>query len=247
MGIDRRPVCLAIGGSDSSGGAGIQADLRVFEAFGAHGCSVITALTAQHPGAISRIEPVPLAQIEAELHALFDYYDIAVVKTGMLLDAERIALVSGVLSERHKGALVVDPVMVASSGRRLLHVAAVDTLVKALLPQATLVTPNLDEAAVFYGADVDDPVPAAAELAQRLGTAVLLKGGHREAEILADVLSERDGRTTEFTHCRQSWSLDERHGTGCRLASAVAAGLAQPMPLAQAVENAISHLQRPSL
>jgi len=243
MGVDRRPVCLTIGGSDSSGGAGIQADLRVFEALGVHGCSAITALTAQHPGAISRIEPVSLAQIEAELHALFDYYAIAMVKTGMLLDAERIALISGVLGERHKGGLVVDPVMVSSSGKRLLHEAAVDTLVKALLPQATLVTPNLDEAAVFLGVDVGDPVAAAVGLAERLGTAVLLKGGHRETEILVDVLAERDGRTREFTHCRQSWSLDQRHGTGCRLASAVAAGLTQQLPLSQAVENAISYLQ----
>ena len=247
MGVDRQPVCLAIGGSDSSAGAGIQADLSIFGSLGVHGCSVITALTAQHPGAISRIEPVSLGQIEAELHALFDYYDIAVVKTGMLLDAERIALVSAILDERHMGGLVVDPVMVSSSGRRLLHEAAVDTLVQALLPRTTLLTPNLDEAAVLLGADVDDPVAAAAALADRCGTAVLLKGGHREAEILVDVLAEQDGRTREFTHCRQSWSLDERHGTGCRLASAVAAGLAKQIPLAQAVENAISHLQGPSL
>ena len=243
MGVDRRPVCLAIGGSDSSGGAGIQADLRVFEALGVHGCSAITALTAQHPGAISRIEPVSLAQMEAELHALFDYYNVAAVKTGMLLDVERIALVSGLLHERLQGALVVDPVMVSSSGKRLLQEAAVDALVRALLPQATLLTPNLDEASVFLGREIDDAQEAAGELAGRLGCAVLLKGGHRQAEILVDVLCEVDGTVTQFTHCRQSWSLDQRHGTGCRLAAAIAAGLAERMPLAQAVDRAISHLQ----
>lgn len=241
--MNRRPVCLTIGGSDSCGGAGIQADLRIFEALGVQGCSVTTALTAQNPNGISRIEAVSLAQMDAELQALFDYYDIAAVKTGMLLDAEHIAVVSAILHERHRGKLVVDPVMLSSSGKRLLQESAVDTLVRALLPQATLITPNLDEAAVLLGEAVVDPVQAAGTLADRLGCAVLLKGGHQAGEILVDVLCGKDGQSTEFTHCRQSWSVEQRHGTGCRLASAISAYLAHGMSLPQAVEKGISYLQ----
>lgn len=241
--MNRRPVCLTIGGSDSCGGAGIQADLRIFEALDVRGCSVTTALTAQNPNGICRIEAVSLAQLDAELHTLFDYYDIAVVKTGMLLDAEHIAVVSAALHGLHDGGLVIDPVMLSSSGKRLLQASAVDALTRALVPQATLLTPNLDEAAVLLGAPVADPVSAASELSSLLGCAVLLKGGHQAGEILVDVLCEQNGSVTEFTHCRQTWSLEQRHGTGCRLASAIAANLAHQLSLPQAVEKGVSYLQ----
>ena len=241
--MSTRPVCLTIGGSDSCGGAGIQADLRVFESLNVHGCSAITALTAQNPDGIRRIEAVSLAQLDAELHAVFDYYDIAVVKTGMLLDAEHVAVVSALLQQLHHGQLVIDPVMMSSSGKQLLHHGAVDTVVQSLLPMATLLTPNLDEAAVLLGQPVSDPVSAAQSLAERLHCAVLLKGGHADGDMLMDVLCDRDGNVDEFTHARQQWSLDQRHGTGCRLASAISSHLAHQLPLHQAVEKAIIYLQ----
>ncbi len=240
----RRPVCLTIGGSDSCGGAGIQADLRVFESLNVQGCSATTALTAQNPDAINRIEAVSLAQLDAELHAIFAYYDVAVVKTGMLLDAEHVALVSVLLQQLHHGQLVIDPVMVSSSGKRLLHEGAVHTVIQSLLPMATLLTPNLDEAAVLLGEPVSNPVQTAKSLVEQFGCAVLLKGGHADADVLLDVLCDQNGITCEFTHVRQQWSLDQGHGTGCRLAAAISANLAHDMLLAQAVETAITYLQQ---
>ncbi len=239
----KRPVCLTIGGSDSCGGAGIQADLRVFESLGVHGCSAITALTAQNPATISRIEAASLAQLDAEMHAVFDYYDVVAVKTGMLVGVEHIALVSALLQELHTGIVVVDPVMVSSSGKRLLQDGAIDTLQQALLPMATLLTPNLDEAAVLLGEGVTDAAQAAAELTHRLDCAVLLKGGHADAEQLCDILSESDGSVHTFNHPRQAWSAHQTHGTGCRLASAVTANMAHFRPLNMAVEKAIAYLQ----
>jgi len=238
-----RPVCLTIGGSDSCGGAGIQADLRVFESLNVSGCSAMTALTAQNPAGISRIEIVSLAQLDAELHAVFEYYDVAVVKTGMLVDAEHVALISALLQQLHHGLMVVDPVMISSSGKRLLHESAVDTVIQSLLPMATLFTPNLDEAAVLLGEPVSDAVQAAKLLAEQLRCAVLLKGGHADADMLTDALCDADGNTYGFTHLRQQLSLDQRHGTGCRLASAISAQLAHGEPLHTAVDKAVSYLQ----
>jgi len=243
-----RPVCLTIGGSDSCGGAGIQADLRVFEQLGAHGCSAITALTAQNPREISRIEPVSLVQLDAEMHSIFDYYDVAVVKTGMLVDAEHVALVSGLLSQLHCGPIVVDPVMLSSSGKLLLDHGGVDALLGALVAQASVVTPNLDEADTllgkYSGYASAYPVDMAKALSEQMGCAVLLKGGHADGGVLLDVFCDQGGNIHQYTHARQHWNTEERHGTGCRLASAVAAGLAHQQPLAEAVESAITYLQK---
>jgi len=243
---EKRAVCLTIGGSDSCGGAGIQADLRVFESLGLHGCSATTALTAQNPANISRIEAVSLAQLDAEIHAVFDYYDVVAVKTGMLFSVEHIALVSALLHELHAAHLVVDPVMISSSGKRLLQDGAIDTLKYALLPMATLITPNLDEAAVLLGAPVTDPAHDACALRERLGCAVLLKGGHAETAHLSDVLCDADGTIHSFNHPRQSWSAHQRHGTGCRLASAMTGHLALGLPLEVAARQAIDYLQTAS-
>jgi len=241
--VNETPVCLTIGGSDSCGGAGIQADLRIFEQFGVKGCSVVTALTAQNPHKILRVEPVPLAQIEAEIHAIFDYYNVAAVKTGMLIDAEHIAVISVLLDEYHAGEpLIVDPVMVASSGQRLLDEGAVQTLKMSLITQAMLVTPNLDEAAVFLGRPVDNPVEDATVLMLEFGCSILLKGGHGEGDELVDVLCETNGKVSTFMHARQNWSTEQAHGSGCRLASAIAAGLAENMPLTMAVSGGLPDL-----
>ncbi len=241
--VSSRPVCLSIGGSDSCGGAGVQADLRVFEALGVYGCSAITGLTAQNPLAVTRIEPVSLAQLDAEIHAIFDYYDVAAVKTGMLVDAEHIALVSALLSQRHRGALVIDPVIVSTTGRTLLGTGAIDTLISTLLPLATLVTPNFDEADALFGKRTRHSAATVVEMADRFGCAVLLTGGHGDAEQITDRLCDNGGVLYEFEHARQAWNRDQCHGTGCRLASAISANLAHGKLLPQAVETAVTYLQ----
>jgi len=242
--MNQRPVCLTIGGSDSCAGAGIQADLRIFEQLGAKGCSVITALTAQNPHEILRIEPASLAQLDAELGAIFDYYDVAAVKTGMLVGAEHIAVIVALLSERHAGKpLVIDPVMVASSGRSLLDEGAVLALRTALIKQATLVTPNLDEGGILLGHAVSDPLEGAAALASELGCAVLLKGGHGKGDLLLDVLCDDRGGITTFTHSRRDLSIMQAHGTGCRLASGITVSLGLGGDLVDSVNGAIGRLQ----
>ncbi|HXH72311.1 MAG TPA: bifunctional hydroxymethylpyrimidine kinase/phosphomethylpyrimidine kinase [Mariprofundaceae bacterium] len=235
------PACLAIGGSDSCAGAGIQADLATFTRAGVKGCSAITALTAQNPDRIDRIEPVAVAQLEAEMLAIFDYYKVAAVKTGMLLDAAHVHCVAELLARRHTGRpLVVDPVMVASSGKQLLDDTGIATLTDELFPLATLITPNLPEAARLLGRSNGDLVEDAAELAVRYRTAVLLKGGHREDEaFITDILVSGDGDVQLFTHAKQAWDPERSHGTGCRLAAAIAAGLAIGRDLAEAIGNAI--------
>ncbi len=240
-----RPVCLSIGGSDSSGGAGIQADLKVFEQLGCHGCSVLTALTAQHPEAILRIEPVSLAQMEAELLAVFDYFDVAVVKTGMLADAEHIALLSGMLEVHHGGRpLIVDPVMLASSGRRLLEEGAEQTLAATLIAQATLVTPNLQEGRFFAGGDSSlTAADTLSVLRETWPASILLKGGHGAGEQVEDLLHLADeDAIRRFTHPRVSLDAMQGHGTGCRLASAIAAEVAKGEALADAVACAENFL-----
>lgn len=239
---NERPVCLTIGGSDSCGGAGIQADLRVYSTLGAQGVSATTALTAQHPAQVVRIEPVSLAQLEAEIQAAFDYYDVAAVKTGMLLDAEHVALISGLLEQLHDGELVVDPVLISSSGRALLDDGGVDALIRGLMPQATLITPNFDEAERLQGAPCDRSDDALQALMERLGCAVLLTGGHGDGDLLSDRLCDREGRMHRFTHVRQPWSREQSHGSGCRLASAVAAWLSFGKPLERAVALAVEAL-----
>jgi len=175
---------------------------------------------------------------------VFDYYDVAAVKTGMLVDADRIALVSALLSELHQGALVVDPVMVSSSGRPLLDAGATHTLIHALAPLATLITPNFDEAGALFEHYGDDTAALPETMADRLNCAVLLKGGHSTEAQLTDRLCERSGALHTFTHARQAWDRDRSHGTGCRLAAAISANLAHAMPLPEAVEQAIQFLQR---
>ena len=243
--MEQCPVCLSIGGSDSCSGAGIQADLQVFAELGMQGCSAITALTAQNPREITRIEGVPLAQLDAELHAVFDYYDVAAVKTGMLLDAEHIAVAAAALQQAHVGRpLVVDPVMVASSGRRLLDISGVEALRKGLLPLATLLTPNLDEAACLLNRPVRDAQADCRELVDLCGCAVLLKGGHASGDALQDILCDESGNIANIEHPRLAWDESRAHGSGCRLAAAIAAGLAANRNMEDAARQAVSFCSR---
>jgi len=234
-----------VGGSDSCAGAGVQADLRVFASLGVVGCSAITALTAQNPARVLRVEPVPLAQFDAELHAVSDYYDIAAVKTGMLTSAGHIAVLLAWLDlHAPDAALVVDPVMRASSGKALLDEAGAAALRQALAPRAMLLTPNLDEAAALLERPVTNQESDAAALAGMLNCHVLLKGGHGEGEILIDVLADPEGATQRFEHPRKQANEARLHGTGCRLAAGIAAFLAQGETLEAAISGAIKHLRK---
>jgi hydroxymethylpyrimidine/phosphomethylpyrimidine kinase len=238
-------VCLAVGGSDSCSGAGIQADLAMFSRIGVAGCSAITALTAQNPERILRIEPSPCAQFEAELQGILAYYRVAAVKTGMLVDAPHIrSLVESLAQHGITCPLVVDPVMVSTSGTALLDDSALQALQSELFPLASLITPNLPEAARLLGSPVDDPVEAAAGLVQRFRCPVLLKGGHSELDVLLDVLCMTDGDVHLFEHPRLGWNRDQAHGSGCRLAAAITAYLALQAPVEEAVSQALARLAR---
>ncbi|MDX8411195.1 MAG: bifunctional hydroxymethylpyrimidine kinase/phosphomethylpyrimidine kinase [Mariprofundaceae bacterium] len=235
-------VCLSIAGSDCSAGAGIQADLATFNACQTHGVSVITALTAQNTNRVLRIEPVPLAQIRAEMEAVFSYFDVAAVKTGMLVDAERVTVIAKELGRWHEGRpLVVDPVMVATSGACLLADDAIQVMIDKLFPLATIITPNIPEAERLLSRKIADVVDDAAMLAQIHDCAVLLKGGHGEGDMLIDALCDQYGEITTFSHQRIDGA--SLHGTGCFLSAAITAKLALGLPLHEAVETATNELQ----
>ena len=230
---------LTIAGSDSGGGAGIQADLKTFSALGVYGASVITALTAQNTREVRAIFDAPPAFIAEQIDAVFDDIRIDAVKIGMLSRPEVIEVVAAGLERHRVSKLVLDPVMVAKSGDHLLAPEAVDALRERLLPLATLVTPNLPEAAVLLGEEpiTDEAAMAAAgERLLALGPAwVLLKGGHLDGPQSTDLLIG-DGTIQRFSAPRVP--TINTHGTGCTLSSAIAAGLAQGLDVTQATARA---------
>jgi hydroxymethylpyrimidine/phosphomethylpyrimidine kinase len=232
-------VALTIAGSDSSGGAGIQADLKTFAALGVYGASVITALTAQNTQGVSGIHAVPADFVTAQLDAVFDDLDVAAVKIGMLGEAPAIEAIAAALSRRTQKHVVLDPVMVATSGDRLLSADAVSALPQRLFPLASLITPNLPEAAVLLGEPVASDATAIAGQGERLlamgAAAVLIKGGHGEGPESIDYLFSDRGM---IALPAPRISTKNTHGTGCSLSSAIAAGLAKGEPLETAVRGA---------
>jgi hydroxymethylpyrimidine/phosphomethylpyrimidine kinase len=234
---------LTIAGSDSGGGAGIQADLKTFSALGTYGASVVTALTAQNTRAVTAIHDVPPAFVAAQLDAVFDDIEFAAVKIGMLSSPAVIEAVSDGLRRHGARRIVLDPVMVAKSGDRLLREDAVSALKELLLPLATVITPNLPEAAVLLdGEAVRDAagMTAAAAALRGLGPqAVLLKGGHLETSDSIDVL---DDGAEPLTLAAPRIATRNTHGTGCTLASAIAALLARGRPLRDAVQGAKAYV-----
>lgn len=240
-----RPLCvLTIAGSDSGGGAGIQADLKTFAAHGVHGLSAIAALTAQHTRGVTAVHVPPVAFLRAQIDACFDDFDIHAVKLGMLASAEVIHAVADALEAHRPAHVVLDPVMVATSGARLLADDAHEALRTRLLPLSTLLTPNIPEAEMLLGRTIGDADAADAALAalRDLGAqAVLLKGGHLDE---GDTIVDRydDGRTdAEFIHGRLAI---DAHGTGCTLASAIAANLCRGLNLLTACEASIDYVHR---
>jgi hydroxymethylpyrimidine kinase/phosphomethylpyrimidine kinase len=235
-------VALTIAGSDSGGGAGIQADLKTFFRFGVFGTSAITAITAQNTCGVSEWQAVAPDLVRAQIQAVVSDLHPSAVKTGMLANAEIILAVADELRRSALPNYVLDPVMVATSGDLLIETNAVAMIRSELLSLATLVTPNADEAAVLTGATIDDEAGMrnAAEAISAMGAkAVLLKGGHvRSTDNIVDVLF--DGDFTVFTHPRIKTTSS--HGTGCTLSAAIAAHLAVGVPLRSAVEKSIDYV-----
>ena len=240
---------LTIAGSDSGGGAGVQADLKTFAAHRVHGLCAIAALTAQHTRGVTAVEIPPPAFLRAQIDACFDDFDIGAVKIGMLANADMIHAVAKALDQHCPRHIVLDPVMVATSGAQLLANTAIEVLRKRLLPMATVIAPNLPEAEFLLGRPIPDleAMRDACDALLDLGAgAVLLKGGHLAAgDEVIDLFSQRldDGERIrrELRHPR----LELRaHGTGCTLAAAIAAQLALGMSLADACHAASDYVHR---
>ncbi|MCF7220926.1 bifunctional hydroxymethylpyrimidine kinase/phosphomethylpyrimidine kinase [Marilutibacter chinensis] len=243
---DQRPASvLTIAGSDSGGGAGIQADLKTFAAHRVHGLSALAALTAQHTRAVTAVEVPPTAFLRAQIDACFDDFRVEAVKLGMLANAAVIHAVADALESYRPARVVLDPVMVATSGAKLLADDALDALRTRLLPLASVVTPNIPEAELLLGHPVADAAAAESALAEFIddldARAVLLKGGHLDRDELV-IDRYRDGdRIARYSHPR----LDlDAHGTGCTLASAIAARLALGHALPEACELAADYVHR---
>jgi hydroxymethylpyrimidine/phosphomethylpyrimidine kinase len=236
---DPRPVCaLAIAGSDSGGGAGLQADIRTFAAHGVHGLTVVTAVTAQNTRGVTAIGVIPTDLIRAQIDACFADFRIGAVKLGMLADAGVIHAVADCLGRYRPSNIVIDPVMVATSGARLLADEAIVALRERLLPLATVLTPNIPEAEALLGRRIesgDDALAALFTLIDQGVPAVLLKGGHlAEGDEVIDRFSDGLTRAT-YLHPRLAVTA---HGTGCTLSSAIAAQLCLGQPLGRACELA---------
>lgn len=239
-----RPVVLVLAGSDSGAGAGIQVDLLTLEANGVHGTTALTCLTAQNPEGVREVLPLTPAFVTAQARAVSDFFPIAAIKTGMLLNREIIAAVGAVLREHPGIPKVIDPVMVASSGALLLEEDAVNALIREVIPEATILTPNLDEIGVLHGErpkTVAGMESAGRALADRFQAAILLKGGHLEGDTLTDLLIE-PGQGVTFRREHRRYPIDT-HGSGCTLASAIAAHLARGSSLPDAVAAGYHFLQ----
>ncbi len=236
------PVALTIAGSDSGGGAGIQADLKTFAAHQVFGLSAITAVTAQSTTEVRAVHPVPPAMVRAQVETLLADFRIAAVKTGMLGSAELIRTVADLL-DRIDAPAVIDPVMIASSGAPLAEAGAIEATIALLLPRARLITPNLPEVEAILGErprSQADMIAAARALVDRGARAALVKGGHLEADDLVDVLFT-EGEAHIYSGPRMHTA--STHGSGCTYAAAITAHLARGVPLTEAVRESHAWLR----
>lgn len=237
--------CLTIAGSDSGGNAGVQADLRAFHSYGFHACTVFTALTAQNPFGVSAVHDVPAPFVASQLNAVLGTYSIAALKTGMLSNPSAIEVVAEKLKGCSDIKKVIDPVMIATSGAKLISDDAIAKLRSLLIPLATLITPNIPEALTLsprdYSGSSLSGIELQTELAKALngeyGVAALVKGGHGEGASAVDVLCDESGAIHTFTAQRIE-SPVSTHGTGCSMAAALAAELALGRALHEAVRGA---------
>jgi hydroxymethylpyrimidine/phosphomethylpyrimidine kinase len=237
------PIALTIAGSDSSGGAGIQADLKTFSALNVYGASVITALTAQNTQGVSAVHEAPPNFVRAQMDAVLDDLDVKAIKIGMLSSSDIIYAVSEGLTQWGHIPIVLDPVMVAASGARLLNPDAIKALVACLFPIVHVITPNLLEAAALLDEDIalDEHTMKAQgrELLKRGAKAILMKGGHGTGETSVDWLMTHD---SEHRFCAPRIATFNTHGTGCTLASAIAAHFALGQSLIDAVKCAKDYI-----
>ena len=236
-------IALSIAGSDSSGGAGIQADLKTFSALGVYGLTAVTCIVAEVPGKVSRIEPASARIVTEQIEVLAKSFPIAAIKTGLLCSGEIVSAVAKTIQDLHEKLasripVVIDPVFVATGGDSLLEPSAIETYQKELFPLASLITPNLDEAGRLLGTKIRDLRSmriAGKELEKRFATPILLKGGHLTGDHAVDLLFA-DGKVTEFS------ALFVRgvstHGTGCTYSAAITAGLAKGLSLKEAIAQA---------
>jgi len=235
---------LSIAGSDSGGGAGIQADLKTFAALGCFGMTALTALTAQNTQGVRAIHAVPLDMLHAQIDAVVEDIGVDAVKIGMLHSAATVQAVAAAMDRHRMARVVLDPVMVATSGATLIDREAIEVLVTQMFPRAALVTPNLDEAALLVArplASEDDMHAAARELLARGARAVLLKGGHLAGDNVSDLLLARDAEPLWLRGPRIPSA--NTHGTGCTLSSAIAAHLARGATLEDAVRAARDYVR----
>lgn len=232
------PIVLTIAGSDSGGGAGIQADIKAMSATGSFACSVITAITSQNTQGVSAIFPIPLEHVSSQLDAVFSDLNVAAVKVGMLADSNIIKVVADKIKEYQPKHLVIDPVMVATSGDLLLEQSAISTLKEVLIPLADIITPNLPEGAALTGKPVPESEADMQNMVEELralgAKAVLLKGGHLEQDENSNDLLILPSCTALISAKR--FPTKNTHGTGCTLSSAIASYLAQGNDLTQSVE-----------
>ena len=239
-----RSVALTIAGSDSGGGAGIQADLKTFHAFGVFGTSAITAITAQDTHGVHAVHPVPVDVVRRQIEVITDDLQPGAVKTGMLATAELVEGVARAIRDLELPHYVLDPVMVATSGDRLLDRDAESAVSELLLPLAALVTPNLDEARLLTGREIEgeDGMREVAELLVSRGArAALVKGGHLEGGEVVDLLVDDEGVRRWR---RGKIETTSTHGTGCTLSAAIAACLARGLPLRDAVDRGLDFVHR---
>ena len=233
------PVALTVAGSDTSAGAGVQADLKTFSALGVYGVCAVTCLVAETPGNVSRIAPVSTEMVREQMEVLANSFSIAAMKTGLLCLAEIVSAVArAIVDLTPEIPLVIDPVMIATSGQQLLRPDAIEAYEKELFPLATLITPNLDEAGKLLGQKIQDRQAmdeATRALAEKYGVSILLKGGHLAGDHAVDVLFA-DGKLMEFS------ALFVRdvttHGTGCTYSAAITAGLALGLSLEDSIRRA---------
>lgn len=242
----KTPVVLTIAGSDSSCGAGAQADLKTFSSLGCHGLTAITCIVAETPGKVRSIQAVKPAIVRDQLEVLLAAYPVAAIKTGMLFSAPIIRTVASVLGKmKRRPPLVIDPVMVASSGDPLLKGDSVGAYEKLLFPLATLITPNLDELAMLTGlqpGSLAEMRTAGKRLTSATGAAVLLKGGHLKQRMATDILLTPDWEEQEYS---APFIKGRRtHGTGCTYSAAIAAGLAKGYSLPKATREAKEFITR---
>ncbi len=241
----RYPRVLSIAGSDSGGGAGIQADLKTFSAMGCYGMTAITAVTAQNTLGVTAIHGVPVEVLKAQICAVMDDIGVDALKIGMLHSPELVRVVAWAIDEYRIERVVLDPVMMATSGDRLIAEETIAVLVSELFHRVTLVTPNLDEAALLLGgpiSSIDALEDAAARLLALGAHAVLLKGGHLPGDEVVDVLAMRGEVHQRLQSSRIA--SGNVHGTGCTLSSAIAAGLALGLSLPQAVAEARRYVRQ---